>query len=209
MKERSQLAERLHAWIPRPAIGLLLFAGLLAMTVVLSGSGSTGDRGGVASVRAPEVPALNAVTASAPSPGETTKGAFQVVGIEERAALQGVRETRKKVRCIGCGVVESVYRSDRPERGVGVCFSDEWASALIAIAADERGTYSAISTVGAIAATINAERPGSGPLAALSKHQIVVRLVDGSRVVFNEPTARTLQAGDRIVVIAGVPAAVL
>jgi hypothetical protein len=206
MKERSQLAKNLHAWLPRPAIGLLLFAGLLAMTVVLSGSGSTGDRGGVASVRAAELPALNAITASVPFPAETTKGAFQVRGIEARAALRGVRETRKKARCIGCGVVESVYRSDRPERAVGVCFSDEWASALIAVAADERGAYSAISPVGAIAATINAERPGSRPLAALSKHQIVVRLVDGSRVVFNEPTARSLQAGERILVIAGATA---
>jgi hypothetical protein len=63
--------------------------------------------------------------------------------------------------------------------------------------------------LGAITAPVVAERPDSMPLAAVVNYQIVVRLADGSRVVFNEPTARTLQAGDRIVVIAGVPAAVL
>ena len=63
--------------------------------------------------------------------------------------------------------------------------------------------------LGAITVPVVAERPDSMPLAAVVNYQIVVRLANGSRVVFNEPTARTLQAGDRIVVIAGVPAAVL
>jgi hypothetical protein len=57
--------------------------------------------------------------------------------------------------------------------------------------------------------TVIGERLDSMPLAATFNYQIIVRLADGSRVVFNKPAARTLQAGDHIVVIAGRPAAVL
>jgi outer membrane lipoprotein SlyB len=80
---------------------------------------------------------------------------------------------------------------------------------LAAVGADDRGTYGAEFALGAIVGPVIGERPDSMPLAAVFNYQIVVRLADGSRVVFNEPTARTLQAGDHIVVIAGVPAAVL
>jgi ribosomal protein S14 len=129
--------------------------------------------------------------------------------VGEGAAPQNARATRRKTRCLECAVVDSVYRSYRPERAVGVCLAATWVSSWVAVGADDRGTYGAGFALGAIVAAVVAERPDSMPLAAVVNYQIVVRLADGSRVVFDEPTARTLQAGDRIVVIAGVPAAVV
>ena len=202
----DHLAANLRVWLRRPVIRLLLIAGLLATTSVFFGSVSTGDRSGVASVSAAELPVLNANTATVPAPSDTAMGASQVDSIEERAASQTVRATRKKARCTGCAVVESVYRSDRPERVVGACFSADWASSLVAVAADDSGAYRAISTVGVIVAAVAVEPPASMPLAPVRNYQIVVRMADGSRVVFNEPTARRLQAGERILVIAGATA---
>ena len=199
----ANLAADVRARPRRPAVRLLLIAGLLATTAVLVGSVSTGDRSGVASVRAADLPALNAFAAAVPVSSDMARDASQVGGIEERAATQAVRATRKKARCTGCAVVESVYRSDRPARAVGACFSDDWASSLVAVAADDSAAYRAIAAVGVIVATVSVERPASTPLAPMFSYQIVVRMADGSRVVFNEPTARSLQVGERILVIAG------
>jgi hypothetical protein len=83
------------------------------------------------------------------------------------------------------------------------------ASLLVRAVANDKGAYSVVSAVGVIVAPVIAERPDARPLAAALTHQIVVRLADGSRIVFNEPTARSLRAGERILVIAGATAAVL
>jgi hypothetical protein len=203
----ARLAEYLYPWLRRPVVGLLVFAGLLAMTVVFSDRVPISDRGGVASARAADLPALNGVGAPAPGPLDTAMSTAQGRSTEERSASQSVRVTRKTARCAACGVVESVYRSDRPERAVGACISDEWARSLLAVADDDGGANRAVSALGAVLTGIAAEQTGPRSLAALFKHQIVVRLVDGSRVVFNEPTARSLQTGDRIIVIAGTATA--
>jgi hypothetical protein len=205
----AHVAENRYAEPQPPVSRLLLFAGLLVTTVVFSGNGSTGDQGGVASVGAAELPALEAAAATVPLSSDTAMGASQVRGIEERGAAQGVRATRKKARCIGCGVVESVHRSERPARAVGACFSTELASSLVAAVAHDDRAYNVVSTVGAIVAPVIAERPEAKPLAAVLTHQIVVRLADGSRIVFDEPTARSLRAGERILVIAGATVAAL
>ena len=205
----AYLPESIHVG-SQGAVGRLLWlAAVLAMTVVSSGSVSTGDRAGVASVRSAGLTPIQRVTTTAPVPLAAGMGAPQLMEVGEGAAPQNVRATRRKTRCLECAVVDSVYRSDRPERAVGACLAITWASSLAEVGADERGAYGAAFALGAITAPVVAERPDSMPLAAVVNYQIVVRLADGSRVVFNEPTARTLQAGDRIVVIAGVPAAVL
>jgi hypothetical protein len=205
----AHLPESIHVGSPGPVGRLLAFVAALVMTVLFSGSVSNGDRAGAASVRAAELTPLHVVTATAPVPLAAGMSAPQLMEVGEGAAPQNVRATRRKTRCLECAVVDSVYRSYRPERAVGACLAATWASALAAVGADDRGAYGAVFALGAITAPVVAERPDSMPLAAVVNYQIVVRLADGSRVVFNEPTARTLQAGDRIVVIAGVPAAVL
>jgi hypothetical protein len=203
----THAAENMRAVARRSVVGLLLFAGLLAVTVMFSGGTSTAERGGVASVRAADLPAPAAVAATAPIRLATAIGAPQSKEIDEGTVPQSVQATRKKARCVGCGVVESVYRSERPERAVGACFWSELAGSLLAFAAHDDGAYNAVSTVGAIGALAFAQRPDSRTPAPVLSYQIVVRLADGSRVVFNEPTARSFQAGERILVIAGPTAA--
>ncbi len=68
--------------------------------------------------------------------------------------------------------------------------------------------YGASATLAETVEGVLTGRPGGARMNVTSSYQIVVRFRDGSRRVFNESTARALQSGERIQVIAGadVPA---
>jgi hypothetical protein len=185
---------------------LLLFVAVLAMTVVFSGSVWTGDRTGMTRARPTGSATSDLVTAAGPGPVAGGVGASRVMEVGGGAVSQSVRGPRKKPRCLECAIVDSVHQSNRPERAVGSCPSGPWPGHLAGVGVGEQGAYDLGFALRAIAAPVMAVGPGSMPRSAAFTYRIVVRLADGSRIVFNEPTARTLQAGDRIVVIAGASA---
>jgi hypothetical protein len=154
----------------RSWFGLPLLAGLFAIASALAGSASISDRS--AATR-------GAALDSKAQPGSVA-GDAAAKAIAARTAAEGAPRVtlavgdavRRKVRCAGCGVVESMRRIDRRE-----------------IAGNARD---------------GGESRGLAALADTSSYQTVVRFRDGSRRVFNEATARALQSGDRVMVIAGV-----
>lgn len=109
-----------------------------------------------------------------------------------------------KARCAGCGVVETVRRVERRTMASGVCKVNDadryW------LAGGSHGGAPFASTVALPAMVRDATAPTAdiGKTVVTSSYQIVVRFRDGTRRVFNEATARTLQSGERVRVIAGL-----
>ncbi len=109
--------------------------------------------------------------------------------------------TRSKANCAGCGVVESGRTIDTRDEPAGGCSAGESGTSDISnvFAASGSGVESLAEIV---SATIAGEG-GTRKIATTTRHQIVVRFPDGTRVAFDEATPRTLRVGDRIKVIAG------
>lgn len=158
--------------------GLPLLVGLVAVAAAFAGSASIRDRD-----------AATSIANSAPA----------IADVAPSAAKPGAGAVRRKGRCAGCGVVESMRRVDRRELASGACF----------MADADRFPYQGSSGDGGLATLADtvdgvlAGRPGALKTKVTSSYQIVVRFRDGSRRVFDEATARALQSGERIEVIAG------
>jgi hypothetical protein len=110
--------------------------------------------------------------------------------------------TRSNVNCAGCGVIESVRTIDRREEFAARCEAGDLAWSDVRGNAFAAGGGDVESLADTVAATI-AGKEGMKVAAATRRHQIVVRFPDGTRLVFDEATPRTLRIGDRIKVIAG------
>jgi outer membrane lipoprotein SlyB len=114
--------------------------------------------------------------------------------------------TRDKVNCGQCGVIESVRRIDKREEMMGWCAVGEIAATRIPGSLIDGGERQALVTLADTVAGVIVGDLGAKKVRVTSRHQIVVRFRDGSRHVFNEETPRTLRVGDRIQVIAGAAA---
>jgi hypothetical protein len=121
----------------------------------------------------------------------------------DSAPARAPLNTRSRVNCDDCGVIESVRRIDRREEIIEGCTLVDIQAGRIAhglLDGHDRNDMMPLSD--AVADAISGER-GAKKVRVSSRHQIVVRFRDGSRRVFNEETPRSLRVGDRIQVIAG------
>ena len=174
---------------------LRLAAGILAATALLG-------LGGVVVAAS----AVGALPLSASSSAKKSRADVKPVvdsTVAERP-LSSASAGRGRARCFNCAVVESVRRVDRREALGGVCLAgDRDGSSLhIVRAAGERSLESA-----SLDDTVNSAIAGEsahGKFRVTTSYQLVVRFRDGSRRIFNEVTARSLQTGDRVTVIAGI-----
>jgi outer membrane lipoprotein SlyB len=184
------------------SFGLPLLVGLVAIVAAFAGSASILDRTTATSAR-PVVPtARTAVTADElPQRAHAPRAA---VDGTQRVALADDGAVRRKVRCAGCGVVESVRRIDRREFAGGVCTVAGSDRLQIMGNADGGDEYGGVATLADTVDGVLTGRPGAVKMKVTSTFQIVVRFRDGSRRVFNEAAARTLRSGERIQVIAGL-----
>ncbi len=110
---------------------------------------------------------------------------------------------RIRVNCAECGVVESVRTIHRIDEIVAGCAAGDGGEARTPgrlINADGRGGVPSLADT--IAGVLFGDR-GAKTFRVTARHQIVVRLRDGSRQVFDEETPRSLRVGERIMVIAG------
>ena len=108
--------------------------------------------------------------------------------------------SRGKAPCAGCGVVESVRRIDRSEIVGDVCAATDFNRFGVTGSARDGGATQLADVIDRALAGRN----GAKRMTVSSRYQIVIRLRDGSRRVFDEATARTMQTGERVVVIAGL-----
>jgi outer membrane lipoprotein SlyB len=181
--------------------GVELLAGLLAIAALFAGSAPLGKPSTATSV-ARVIP--NALAGSAaddpPAPADQAPPA---VGGAQPATLPAGSGIRKKVRCAACGVVESVRRVDRREIAGRVCSAADSDPFWIDGVAHD-GEYDGVAALADTVDGVLAGRPGAKRMTVSSSYQFVVRFSDGSRQVFNEAAARTLQSGERVLVIAGV-----
>lgn len=169
----------------RVAIAVIYFAGLTAIVGwMLSDGVAAADRGTEPATRSPDTAtADDAVVAARPT--------------------LATRKTRSAVNCSGCGVVESVQRIDTRDELMGECNAGEFASTRTAgtllFGEGRRDNLEALADI--VAAGVATEaRPKKSIVT--TRHQIVVRLRDGSKQVFDEAAPRTVRVGDRITVIA-------
>jgi hypothetical protein len=123
----------------------------------------------------------------APAVQRTAAGPADAADSLDREALpNGVPATisrRSRASCAECGVVESTRRVDH------------YVNA---------GRHDAVLATGAAANPIlaNGVRATTG-----ASYEVTVRLRDGSRTTFTEPTPRAWRPGSRVMVIAGLAAA--
>ena len=178
--------------------------GLVAIVAAFAGSASISARSALARVAPVDAKALINVATSDPVAGaNATRGASEDVAL---IALANGGYVRRKLDCAGCGVVESVRRIDRQESIGGVCayesaYSDSfWVTENVY----DGGEYSGIATFLDTAAGTLAGRSTGGTIKVTTSYQLVIRLRDGSRHVFDQATRGTLHLGERIYMIAGV-----
>jgi hypothetical protein len=108
-----------------------------------------------------------------------------------------------KAGCAECGIVEAVQRIDTPLTFTGWCDAAEIArtqSSGRAYGRDFRADRESLSET--VAAAIAASRTSTKD-AVTTRHRMVVRMRNGARQIFEESTPRTVNVGDRMVVIAG------
>lgn len=117
-----------------------------------------------------------------------------------------IGKRRSRARCAGCAVVESVRRIDT--------FHALKVSCAVGDSTGYRdGDNDLIHTGGAgveslavaVASVIAGDR-GRRKMAVRTRHQIVLRFSNGSKQVLDEATARNLNVGEQIMVIAGTDA---
>jgi hypothetical protein len=114
---------------------------------------------------------------------------------------------RNRMNCEECGIIESVSRIDSREAMMPSCTFGDGAVSLMAgnlIYDDDRLD---VMTLADTAAAVTFGDRRAKKFNVSTRHQIVVRLRDGSKQVFDEKTPRTLRVGDRIQVIAGATGA--
>jgi outer membrane lipoprotein SlyB len=114
---------------------------------------------------------------------------------------------RSRATCAECGVVESVQTIYVREVVIGACTigdSEETRipGSLINAAARTGQRPIAATIAGAIVGN-----RGATTVMLTTRHQVVVRFRDGSRLVLDERTPRTLRVGERIQVIEGATGA--
>ena len=170
----------MDADVRQSRFGLPLLVGLVAIAAAFAGSASIRDRDAATSI-------ANSAPASA------------IADVAPPAANPGGGAARRKARCAGCGVVESMRRVDRRELASGACFMTDADRFPYQGGSGDGGT----ATLADVVEGVLAGRPGALKMKVTSSYQIVVRFRDGSRRVFDEATARALQSGERIEVIAG------
>ncbi len=188
------------------SFGLPLLVGLVAVVAAFAGSASMRDWT-AATIAQPGLPRASNAVAANESPRRAHAPRAAVEGAQ-RVALPDDGAVRRRVRCGGCGVVESVRRIDRREFENGTCsVADSDRFPMIGNARDGY-EHGASATLAETVEGVLTGRSGGAKMKVSSSYQIVVRFRDGSRRVFNESTARTLQSGEQIRVIAGadVPA---
>lgn len=185
----------------RSRLGLALLVGLVTIVAAFAGSASISDRSvatreAPASRKAPTVAVADDPPAQADAPTRAAEGAAAVTP----AGRGGIR---KRVRCAGCGVVESVRRVERFEVMAGVCSAGGIDRHWTARGAPESSVYRAPATLADTLVGALETQPRARIVTVTSGYQIVIRFHDGSHQVFDEASARTLQSGERIQVIAG------
>ena len=123
--------------------------------------------------------------------------------VERPAPVPVARNARSRVNCEGCGVIESVRRIDTLDEILEWCTIGNIAGTRVPgypIGGDERADLASIADTAAGAITGDHR---TRKFRVTTRHQIVVRLRDGTRHVFKEDAPRTLREGDRVQVIAG------
>lgn len=185
----------------RSRFGPALLVGLVTIVAAFAGSASISDRSvatrdAPASRKAPTATVADDAPAQADAPTRAAEGAAAVTP----AGRGGVR---KRVRCAGCGIVESVRRVERLEVIAGVCSADGIDRDWMARGAPHSGEYRAAATLADTLVGPLETQPRARIVTITSGYRIVIRFHDGSHQVFDEASARTLQAGERIQVIAG------
>jgi hypothetical protein len=122
--------------------------------------------------------------------------------VAEKQTL-ATRKTRSAVNCSGCGVVESVQRIDTRDDLMGECNAGEFAmtrtGGTLLFGEGGRDNLEALADI--VAVGVAGETRAKKSIVT-TRHQIVVRLRDGSKQVFDEAAPRTVRVGDRITVIA-------
>jgi outer membrane lipoprotein SlyB len=180
---------------------LPLLVGLVTIVATFAGSASMRD-GTTATSAKPDVPRVPTAVAADESPRRAHALLAAIDGTQQ-AALPDDGAVRRRVRCNGCGVVESVRRIDRREFEGGTCsIADSDRFPMIGNPNDGDKSAASATLAEAVDGALTG-RPGGAKMKVTSSYQIVVRFRDGSRRVFNESTARALQSGERIQVIAG------
>jgi outer membrane lipoprotein SlyB len=188
----------------RSRYGVSLLVGLAAIVGALAGSASVSDRT-AATLVAPVDANLLAQTATN-DPFARANVTRTTVEAAPPGAPSGGGSVRRKGRCADCGVVESMTRVDRQETLGGVCSFAHSDRRGITENTYDGGEYGGTATLVDTVESVVAGRPSTRHSKIASSHRFVVRLRDGSRHVFDEATGRTLHAGERIQVIAGVNA---
>ena len=183
-------------------IDLSWLAGLVAIAATFAGSASISDRSAPTGYASLDPTALTRKAvqdrpARAETPDSDDEGAPQA-----RPPVD--RSIRRNLHCAGCGVVETMSRIDRRGSASDVCtaanFDHYWRAGMPEPGGEWLGGSTLSDTVeGALTG-----RPVARSVIIGSSHQIVIRLRDGSRRVFDEATARALRPGERMQVIAGV-----
>ncbi len=136
---------------------------------------------------------------------------LQNTGISDDAVVAArqplaTRKTRSAVNCSGCGVVESVQRIETRDELMGECNAGEFAMARTGgtLLSGEGGRDNLEALADIVAVGVAGEARAKRSIVT-TRHQIVVRLRDGSKQVFDEAAPRTVRVGDRITVIAAAP----
>jgi outer membrane lipoprotein SlyB len=123
--------------------------------------------------------------------------------VEAPASVPSPRHARSRVRCDGCGVIESVRRIDTRDEIMESCAIGDIAGTRVPGNLVDGGDPDGLASLADTTASVIAGDRRARKFRVTTRHQIVVRFRDGTRHVFNEDSPRTLREGDRIQFIAG------
>ncbi len=181
----------------RSRSGLKFSAGLIVIAAVFAGV-AISDRSAATRI-VPVVPRKPGI-AAVDDPSARTKQA--VTSTEEGTVPSlSARAIRRKGSCVGCGVVESTRRIDRTEIAGGGCSFASFEPAGMPENSSVGDRTQAVRTLASGNVHPQAEQACGKRTSVSSNYQIVVRLPDGSRRVFDEVTPRSFRAGERIQLI--------
>ena len=108
---------------------------------------------------------------------------------------------RQKVKCAGCGVIESIRKIEVDEWTAGQCTIDEIDRTRLPGSLWAGGHHKEVVTLAdTVAGAIGFDENGK-KIRRTTGYQIVVRFRDGSKHVFTEKTPRSLRLGDRVLVV--------
>jgi len=182
----------------RIGIALASFAGItLIAGWSLTGGGATERRADLA-IRSPDTrlsPALATPVTTAPATGDSIEAPSPA------SSALSTAKPRAKVSCAECGVIVAVLRIDTPVPVMAGCYASD-GPAFHGRLISAGGLYDTDSLADTVASVV-ADGRGRKKVTIDTRHQIVVRLRDGSKQVFDEATPRNLHVGDRMVIIAG------